>query len=354
MFFAIPSVAQPAPKHSQTPYPLRSKSIQLRASVIAFLTAFSVIGITAANAQSVDDVIRADPVARAAEPEVTYNLPNNRLTAEIIYYTLLANMQLQRGHSQDAYKNYIILAKNTRDPRYAELAYKIGLAENSPEAAVFAADLLKELAPNAVLGQDLSNQILIGRGFEQIEAMQYRPAYNAAKQLLIKSPNHPAALSLLGESAERLGLESEALAAFEQLVKVDSNNPESLNALGYFLADRNIRLSEASKLINKAHKAQPNSGNITDSMAWLAYREGRLSDAMTLIETAVSQSPQEDSFIHQAEILVANNQRAQAIEVLRDVYATKPLLPLLRDTMERVGISAIELRTSKPKHEKVK
>ena len=282
------------------------------------------------------------------DKKVEYDLPKNLLTREIVLGTIAGDMLLQRGKPVDAYNMYLTMAMQTRDPRYAELAYKVAAMLGAKEPALEAAKLLKLLAPNAVVGQDLKIHTDIEKAYGLIDTQHYRPAYDASKAILANAPDNVAALSLLADVSDRLGRNREAQATLEKLIRIDPNNPENQNALGYFLADKNMRLDEAAQLIQQAHTARPDAGHITDSMAWVAYRRGQLKDALTYAEQAVAQDPHEESQVHYAEILWVNDRHDQALEVFRDVYAGTPFLPSLRDTLERLNIPLTAVQPAQP------
>ena len=54
------------------------------------------------------------------------------------------------------------------------------------------------------------------------------------------------------------------------------DSPLSLNALGYTLADRTDRISEAEKLIRRALRYDPQSPAIIDSLGWVLYKQGKI------------------------------------------------------------------------------
>jgi len=51
---------------------------------------------------------------------------------------------------------------------------------------------------------------------------------------------------------------------------MDPDNAGALNYLGYMLADRNVRLDEAQKLVSKAVELEPQNGAYLDSLGWFA------------------------------------------------------------------------------------
>ncbi|MDR0458801.1 MAG: tetratricopeptide repeat protein [Burkholderiaceae bacterium] len=76
-----------------------------------------------------------------------------------------------------------------------------------------------------------------------------------------------------------------------QLIALDPQSAAAYNALGYDLADRNIRLQEAKQLIEKAIELTPNDAFIQDSLGWVNYRLGNLPQARRILEGALKQQP---------------------------------------------------------------
>jgi tetratricopeptide (TPR) repeat protein len=55
---------------------------------------------------------------------------------------------------------------------------------------------------------------------------------------------------------------------------MDPKNAQALNYLGYMLADRGIRLDDASGYIRRAIALDPQNGAYLDSLGWVYYRQG--------------------------------------------------------------------------------
>jgi tetratricopeptide (TPR) repeat protein len=69
------------------------------------------------------------------------------------------------------------------------------------------------------------------------------------------------------------------------------NEPQLQNYLGYTWADRGENLPQALEMLNKAARAQPNSGAILDSLGWAYFRAGDTAKAMGYLEQAVVREP---------------------------------------------------------------
>ncbi len=94
-----------------------------------------------------------------------------------------------------------------------------------------------------------------------------------------------------GMSNERLDLWDDAEADFRAALALNPGNPSILNYLGYSLVDRGLKFNEALGMIETAVAERPDSGAITDSLAWVYYKLGRYQDAVDPMERAAELEP---------------------------------------------------------------
>lgn len=95
----------------------------------------------------------------------------------------------------------------------------------------------------------------------------------------------------LGIASERQKLWPEAEAYFRKALALKTDQPQVLNYLGYGLLERREKLDEALGMIERAVKAQPDSGYIVDSLGWGFYLLGRYADAVVQMERAIELMP---------------------------------------------------------------
>jgi tetratricopeptide (TPR) repeat protein len=91
----------------------------------------------------------APPPAQRGPQQAAPDLPKQDLTGEMVYEFLLAEIAGQRGNVMLSAQAYADLAKRTRDPRVAERATEIALHARNPEAAVEAAKIWADAAPES-------------------------------------------------------------------------------------------------------------------------------------------------------------------------------------------------------------
>ncbi|MCU4652543.1 tetratricopeptide repeat protein [Roseibacterium sp. SDUM158016] len=82
-----------------------------------------------------------------------------------------------------------------------------------------------------------------------------------------------------------------AEADFRYALELNPGQPQVLNYLGYSLVEQRRNLDEALGMIEQAVAAEPESGYIVDSLAWVYYRLGRFDEAVEPMERAVELLP---------------------------------------------------------------
>lgn len=92
----------------------------------------------------------------------------------------------------------------------------------------------------------------------------------------------------LGRSLERAGQFDGAVAIFQRLLALDQDHAEASNYLGYMLAERGERLTEAKKLIERALKNDPENGAYLDSLGWVYYQLKQYENAARWLDRALA------------------------------------------------------------------
>lgn len=78
---------------------------------------------------------------------------------------------------------------------------------------------------------------------------------------------------------------------FRKALELSPDQPLVLNYLGYSYLEMKTNLDEALSMIERAVKARPDDGYITDSLGWALYRLGRYDEAVAPMERAVELTP---------------------------------------------------------------
>ena len=141
--------------------------------------------------------------------------------------------------------------------------------------------------------------------------------------------------SMLAEKQDRMD-DMERL--LRRVITLKPDHHHAHNALGYSLAERNLRLPEAKALIKKALDLAPGEPFITDSLGWVEYRLGNRDEALRLLRGAYQSRPDVEIAAHLGEVLWVSGQHDEARRVLRDARERDAVNDVLRETLARLKV----------------
>ena len=104
-------------------------------------------------------------------------------------------------------------------------------------------------------------------------------------------PTSPLPFLHLAQLHQRAGREAEAITAYRTVLRLDSDNIMALNNLAWLLGKEGHNLEEALALAERAYQKAPGSAVVADTLGWLAFHQGDLERAATLIRQAVAANP---------------------------------------------------------------
>nr|WP_315491077.1 tetratricopeptide repeat protein [uncultured Rhodoferax sp.] len=169
------------------------------------------------------------------------------------------------------------------------------------------------------------------------DAQQYAKAHELLLQARIRYPDDMELVYDLAMMAEKLGNLDEMEQLLREVIASKPDYHHAYNALGYSLADRNIRLAEAHQLITKALSFAPDDPFIVDSLAWVEYRMGNATEAIRLLQGAYKARPDAEIAAHLGEVLWSVGQKDEASAIWKEGIALNPQNETLRETMRRLG-----------------
>ena len=164
---------------------------------------------------------------------------------------------------------------------------------------------------------------------------EYRQ-WQAAFDLLVQHAGDD--LDLLYEQAmmaEKLNQIEEMEKILRSVISKDPTYFNAYNALGFSLADRNVRLKEAKELIVKALTLAPGDPFITDSLGWVEFRLGNTSQALALLERAFKDRADAEIAAHLGEVLWQLKRESDAIAIWRQGIEIAPTNETLQQTLQR-------------------
>src|ERR1700689_2435415 len=102
---------------------------------------------------------------------------------------------------------------------------------------------------------------------------------------------------LLGAIFEREKKYDQAEDEFRKVLDANPRNASTLNYYGYMLADRGIRLTEATDLIKRALADDPNNAAYQDSLGWAYFKKNRLDEAEDLLRQAAARESHDPTIL---------------------------------------------------------
>jgi tetratricopeptide (TPR) repeat protein len=171
------------------------------------------------------------------------------------------------------------------------------------------------------------------------EANQLQEAYVLMEAASKRFPKNPDLLYDFALLAEKLGRVDVMEAQLREVMAQAPENHHAYNALGYSLAERNVRLQEAYGLIAKALEMSPDDPFIMDSMGWVHYRMGNLSEAEKFLRRAYTLRRDPEIAVHLGEVLWQKGEKTAAQQLWREARAKDPDNDTLRTTLGRLGLS---------------
>jgi tetratricopeptide (TPR) repeat protein len=168
------------------------------------------------------------------------------------------------------------------------------------------------------------------------EAGLVQEAFDFLEQRLADDPERPDLLYESSLLAERLNLLDLMESRLRRLIELRPDDPQAYNALGYAFADRNERLPEARRLIEKALAMAPDDAAILDSMGWVLFRQGDLPGALAHLERSWDQREDPEIGAHLGEVLWRMGRRDDARRLLEDVQKKFPSNAVLSETVRRL------------------
>lgn len=112
-------------------------------------------------------------------------------------------------------------------------------------------------------------------------------AIDAADKLSDSKEEKESIVFMRGAMYEKMKKYDAAETEFRKVLELNPKNASALNYLGYMLADRNMRVSDALDFIKQALELDPDNGAYLDSLGWAYYRAGDLPKAEEYLRRAI-------------------------------------------------------------------
>ena len=181
-------------------------------------------------------------------------------------------------------------------------------------------------------------QLAMAEGQVLREARRYQESLDLFTAALARQPEDTNLLYETAMAAEKIDKVDVMEKHLRKLIQLKPDDAQAYNALGYSLADRGQRLTEARELIQQAVKLSPNDAYILDSMGWVCFKLGDLACARQHLERAYKMRPEAELGAHLGEVLWASGDREEARRIWRAAQKAEGDNETLRATLARLKV----------------
>ena len=206
-----------------------------------------------------------------------------------------------------------------------ELAVLYGEKSDTADATRILQGMLK--------GTPADQQIYLEIAEVQARNKKYSEAEQSAMkadQLSHGAEEQQSAWTLLGGIYQTQKKYEQAEQEFRKVLDANPSNAEVLNNYGYMLADRGIRLDEATSMIQRALTVAPNNGAYLDSLGWAYYKQNKFAEAEEYLRKAVDREGRDPTILsHLANVYLKLGQNERAANLFeRSLDQWQKVLPV--------------------------
>ena len=198
---------------------------------------------------------------------------------------LESGIRLYKGHRYEAALTALLGADE--DPaENAELSYYLGLCYTKLEKYEDALMFLEQVVANH------SNLLLIYQsrlilGYIYCVTERYRLAEFEMNKLIDEGYESPQVYAAAGYVHYMLNRTEESLTSLQKALKLDPDNANALNSLGYIMAEKGMDADTAISYCQSAVKKSPQNYAYLDSLGWAYFKAGRYQEARDTLRRAM-------------------------------------------------------------------
>jgi len=241
----------------------------------------------------------------------------------------LGQMADQAGRPEEAVRWYDQVAAGEHAMPAKVRAAQVLLRQNKLDEA------RERLAAARASGTPGDSRLVVAEAQLLRDAGRHADAFAFLAKMLEVQPDQPDLLYETALTAEKLGYVEVMERHLRRLIAIKPDSAQAYNALGYSLADRNLRLDEAGQLIDKALSLTPDDPFILDSKGWVLFRQGKPAAALEALQKAYAQKPDAEIAAHIGEVLWALGRSGEALAVWREATKAHPTNEVLAATIKR-------------------
>lgn len=108
---------------------------------------------------------------------------------------------------------------------------------------------------------------------------------------LEKFPNNTQIHFYYATINDKLGKKEKVISHMKKVLDLDPEHVQGLNYLAFTWAEAGENLDSAEKYARKAMKLEPHDGFVMDTLGWILYKQGKVSESIAVLEAAFKKQP---------------------------------------------------------------
>ena len=292
---------------------------------------------------SPDDLLIQERVARLEVQAKRYTDAKNRyefiLKSEPEAYTSLLSLaliQMELQEYESAEQNLIkvkanklyesvgnyylgVLYQDNGRNALAEQMFKTVTDENYSLDAQLHLSEIYFAEKNTQKAFEVLNSISAKTVEDQVKVLRAKAIFTSADEKNLEAVTlYSKALSLDENNVEMLKAQSLLFYKLEKfddyeanllrVLKIDGNDTDALNALGYYYVEQKMKLDQAYVLLKKALSIEPESYYILDSLGWYFYQVNQFDEALKYLNMAFAIEKDDEVLIHLVTVYWQNQE----------------------------------------------
>jgi len=220
----------------------------------------------------------------------------------------------------------ILRAEADKNPNHPELRMELGntavRASRYDEAIAEYRKVLQTLDKDSRKRGD----VLVRIGETQRRKGDYASAVATLQQARTILPENHVAMSALALAFDQAGRWTEAKQVYEASLRLDSNNPYTLNNLAFLMADHGLGdLEDALAKAQRAKQVNPSLNEISDTLGWILLKKQMSDNALDIFKDLVTKAPNHPTFrYHLGMAFSQKGDRNRAVKELQEALKNNP------------------------------
>lgn len=121
------------------------------------------------------------------------------------------------------------------------------------------------------------------------------------------------------------GRRDQAKPVYEQVLRIQPDNPFALNNLAFIKAEEGVDLDEALTMAQRARQKLPNSSDILDTLGWIYIKKNLSEDAVRTLRELIQAQPSRATYrLHYGMALIQKGDRPSARRELEAAMRFNP------------------------------